>query len=418
MAGGTAPRHAAFQILRAVRSGQRFEAALDEAVTRLSPPDRRLAHEIAAGVLRTRRELDARLVPLVTDGWRRTPPDLKDLLRVGAYQLLRLSRVPAYAAVQTTVQVAKRRHGRKAAGLVNAILRRLTDGTTQAHGEPASDDLAARFSHPEWLVKRWLVRYGPVRTEALLEHNNRRPTVSLQPVRWTLSQLRAAMQQHNIAVKDAALGEGLIVESARIADLPGYQGGAFIVQDPAQARLLEFAAIPDGALVWDTCAAPGGKAAVLSRRCRVVASELDRHRLTRLRSTVTRAAPEVSLVAADARYPPVRADHVDAILVDSPCSATGTFLRHPDARWRLTPRRLARLVALQVGILDGVVDAVRPGGLLVYLTCSLEPEENDEQVTSFVERHPEFAREGDDLFIFPPDAGTDGGYGARLRRTG
>ncbi len=418
MADGTDPRHAAFQILRAVRSGQPFEAALDEAVTRLSPPDRRLAHEIAAGVLRTRRELDARLVPLVTDGWRRTPPDLKDLLRVGAYQLLRLSRVPAYAAVQTTVQVAKRRRGRKAAGLVNAILRRLTDGTTQAHGEPASDDLAARFSHPEWLVKRWLVRYGPVRTEALLEHNNRRPTVSLQPVRWTLSQLRAAMKQHNIAVKDAALGEGLIVESARIADLPGYQGGAFIVQDPAQARLLEFAAIPDGALVWDTCAAPGGKAAVLSRRCRVVASELDRHRLTRLRSTVTRTAPEVSLMTADARYPPVSADHVDAILVDTPCSATGTFARHPDARWRLTPKRLARLVALQVGILDGVVDAVRPGGLLVYLTCSLEPEENDEQVASFVERHPDFAREGDDLFIFPPDAGTDGGYGARLRRTG
>ncbi len=122
-------------------------------------------------------------------------------------------------------------------------------------------------------------------------------------------------------------------------------------------------------------------------------------------------------MTADARYPPVSADHVDAILVDTPCSATGTFLRHPDARWRLTPARLARLVALQVGILDGVVDAVRPGGLLVYLTCSLEPEENDEQVSSFVERHPDFRREGDDLFIFPPDAGTDGGYGARLRRT-
>jgi 16S rRNA (cytosine967-C5)-methyltransferase len=134
-----------------------------------------------------------------------------------------------------------------------------------------------------------------------------------------------------------------------------------------------------------------------------------------LRHTVRRAAPGTHVARADARRPPLRERAMDAVLVDAPCSATGTMARHPDARWRLTLRRIERLAGLQRDVLEGACRAVRPGGLLVYLTCSLEPEENEEQVDAFLARHPEFHREGPDRRIFPSDHGTDGGYGARLR---
>ncbi|UCF41513.1 MAG: RsmB/NOP family class I SAM-dependent RNA methyltransferase, partial [Gemmatimonadota bacterium] len=220
-----------------------------------------------------------------------------------------------------------------------------------------------------------------------------------------------------VAFEEAPFGAGLAVASSRVWQLPGYAEGAFLVQDPAQAHLLEFAAIPDGARVWDACGAPGGKAALLGLRCRVVTGELRRDRLGRLRETVTRVAPGVSLVLADARRPPLADGGVEVALVDAPCTATGSIARHPDARWRLSAKRIARSAERQAAILDGSAPVVRPGGLMVYLTCSLEPEENEQQVDGFLARHREFERDGDDLFIFPPDEGTDGGYAARLRRT-
>ena len=414
MAAGSDARGAAFETLTLVGGGRQFESALDEAAAGLDDTDRRLAYEIAAGVLRSRTELDSRLAPLVSGSWEHTPDGTKDLLRIGAYQLLKLSRVPSYAAVQTTVEAAKRSGGRKSAGLVNAVLRRLSRTADQREPE---GDLAARYSHPEWLVERWLAHYGDVRTEALLGHNNRRPPLVIQPVRSTLEALGVALSEAGVPHSPAAFGAGFVTESGKVQQLPGYRDGAFVVQDPVQVRLLEFAAIPDGARVWDACAAPGGKAAVLAGRCKVVASELRRDRLERLGDTLARTAPDVPVVLADAARPPLRPGATDVVLVDAPCSATGTMARHPDARWRLSADQIERAARWQAAILDGVAPVVGPGALLLYMTCSLEPEENERQVNGFLERHPEFEREGDDLSIFPPDEGTDGGYAARMRRT-
>lgn len=394
-----------------MRGGAPFDTALEQALAGLAHRDRRLAHEIAAGVLRGRRALDRQLAPLVRAGWRRTAADVKDLLRIGAYQLLRLTRVPPYAAVQATVEVAKASHGREGAGLVNAVLRRLA-----TRRDAALVSQPEGFSHPAWLVERWTARYGPARTEVLQRHNDTRPPLVLQPARWSPARLREALEAAGVACRPAPLGQGLAVEARQVRALPGYTEGGFIVQDPAPARLVRFAAIPPGVTVWDACAAPGGKAVTLARDCRVVASDRRPSRMARLAETVARAAPTVHLFVADARRPPIRPGTFAAVVVDAPCSATGTMARHPDARWRLTPTRLRRLVALQADILDGAAAAVRPGGLLVYLTCSLEPEENAEQVNRFLERHPAFGRAGDDVHLFPPDHGTDGGYGARLRR--
>jgi 16S rRNA (cytosine967-C5)-methyltransferase len=416
---GTPARQAALDILRRVRQGENFESARNAAVGRLTEPDRRLTHEIAAGVLRNRSALDGRLSALVSGSWDGTPDDLKDLLRIGAYQLTRLHKVPSYAAVQATVEVAKRAIGSRAAGLVNAVLRRVArgDGEPRPVAGRGIKQLAQQFSHPEWLVERWIENFGLERTRALLEHNNHKPPLVLQPVRWSAAQLEHSLTERGIRARRGPLGVGLVVEHSTVPEIPGYEEGAFIVQDEAQAAVLRFAAIPAGALVWDACAAPGGKAAILSLAARVLATELRRDRIPRLTATLARVAPDVPVVVADAQAPPLAPQSVDVALLDAPCSATGALARHPDGRWKLSAAGIERAVALQAGLLESVSEVVKPGGALVYATCSLEPEENEQQVNQFLEQHPDYQRECDDLSLFPPESGSDGAYAARLRRS-
>jgi len=417
VAAGTAARNAAFTILCRVGEGDRFENALEVAVDGLQETDRRLAHEIAAGVLRQRTALDRQLDRLLTADPQRLRPELRDLLRIGAYQLIHLDRVPHYAALSTTVDVAKTVGGQRAAGLVNAVLRRLAAATEAGEMAEPTSELAASYSHPSWLVERWLDRLGHENTEALLEHNNTRAPLTLQAARVSIDELRQLMASADVPFSEAPLGRGLTVRTSQINTLPGYDQGAFIVQDAAQAWLLESVSIHEDAIVWDCCAAPGGKAAVLSHRVRhVFASDVRPDRLGVLRDTVTRAASDVSLFLADAGVPPLQPGLIDVILIDAPCSATGTMARHPDARWRLSASHLERLVERQATILNGVASVVSRAGSLVYLTCSLEPEENERQVDRFLDRHPEYRRIQDDVFVFPPDWGTDGGYAAHMRR--
>lgn len=406
---GLAARGAALAILRAVREGAPFDQALRDAVESLDDPDRRLAHEIAAGILRSRDELDDALTTRVRADWRRVDEDLKDILRIGAYQLMKLERVPAHAAVDSAVELAKRESGAKSGGFVNAILRRLS------REEPTADpddhgDLARRHSHPAWLVDRWTARFGTERAEALLVHDNTRPGVTVQAARWSEGALRDAFVRAGVEFSEPAGAPGLTLQGGRIEQLPGYVEGGFIVQDPAQALAMAYAGIDAGARVWDACAAPGGKAVGLARRCDVVASDSARNRMGRLLDTVRRAAPTVKVVTADATRPPFPDDSMDVVLIDAPCSATGTIARHPDARWQLSPERIARMAEKQAVLLAAASAVVRPGGQLVYMTCSLEREENEDQVDRFLSQHAGFEREMADLFLFPPDTGTDGAF--------
>jgi 16S rRNA (cytosine967-C5)-methyltransferase len=418
---GFAARHAALEVLRLVRAHEAFEAALSTATLALGDLDRRLVHQMSAGVLRMRTELDRLITPRITGDWRRVQEDMRDVLRLGAYQIRELSRVPVHAAVAATVEVAKREHGVRAAGFANAVLRRIAKELA-AEVPPKSpagvQDLAAHYSHPGWLVARWVTRFGAERTERLLQHNNQRSLVWLQPARWTIDQLREAFQTAGVTFTVTGGLPGLAVHGVRVHDLPGYVQGGFVVQDPAQALALQHVAIPPGGLVWDACAAPGGKAARLASQNRVFACDPRRARLPRLVDTVRRAAPGVSVACADALAAPVRTAFFDAVLLDVPCSATGAIAKHPDARWRLSAHRIERLAALQSQLLDAAATAVRPGGVLAYLTCSLEQEENGVQIAGFLERHPEFHRTTDDLVLFPPDRGTDGGFAVRMERMG
>jgi 16S rRNA (cytosine967-C5)-methyltransferase len=427
---GLAARRAALHALRDVRGGRPFQAALDRAVRQLGDPDRRLVHELAAGVLRGQTALDARLAPLVPRGWASVAPELQEVLRLGAFQLTALDRVPAHAAVDTSVALAKEAGGPRAGGFVNAVLRRLGRvAPSPAVAESSAVGLAAAASHPPWLVERWLARFGPAETEALLRWNNTRPMLVLQPARASAEALDRRWREAGIETRAAPFEAGLVTDRTRPQALPGYAEGHFMVQDPAQALLARFAALAAGVTVFDACAAPGGKAIALGRAAgRVVAGDASRARVRRLAENLRRAGSGREYpVVADARRPPVRP--ADAVLLDAPCLGTGTFARHPDARWRVTPDALGRLARRQAALLEGAATAVAHGGILLYSTCSIEPEENAEQVNRFLERHPEFHREASprfpaellsaegDLAILPQRHGVDGAFAARLRRS-
>lgn len=426
------PRRAALNILRHVRDGQPFEAALSDGVSRLPEPDRRLAHELAAGVLRQRSTLDRQLAPLVPRGWDAVAADLQDILRLGAYQLIELERVPAHAAVDTSVALAKHTAGSRAAGFVNAVLRKLTRSASVADNGSvvAPSALADKYSHPVWLVSRWVQVFGVEQTEALLRWNNTRPRLVAQAAREDIPELEVRWRTAGIAVTAAPFGAGLVVDGVRPSELPGYREGHFIIQDPAQALLVRFIDPPREAILYDACAAPGGKTIALGRRvARTVAGEVQRARGRRLAENLARAGSgREHAVIADARQPPVRA--LDIVLLDAPCMGTGTFARHPDARWRVSMDALTRIQRLQADLLESTTQVVAPDGLLVYSTCSVEPEENQMQVDAFLRRHPEFERDSaghfdpallsphGDLTILPQRHGMDGAYAARLRRVG
>jgi 16S rRNA (cytosine967-C5)-methyltransferase len=290
--------------------------------------------------------------------------------------------------------------------------------------------LAAQFSHPEWLVSRWLQRFGPGETERLLRANNERPELVIQPARWSEDAIIASLDAAGISWQPAPFSAGLVVRGGRPTELPGFGAGAWYVQDPAQALVVRFAAVPEASTILDAAAAPGGKAIALSRATSLlVAADLRPSRIRRLRENLTRAASGAfAVIAADAEHPAIRSS--DVVVLDAPCLGTGAFARHPDARWRVTPEALATVAQRAGRMLRALATVVRPGGMLVFATCSLEPEENELQVEAFLAADPRFRREPPpaglipaelltetgDLALLPHRHGTDGAYAARLKR--
>jgi 16S rRNA (cytosine967-C5)-methyltransferase len=291
--------------------------------------------------------------------------------------------------------------------------------------------MAAEYSHPRWLVARWVARWGADDTRALLEANNREAPLVVRPFGVVREQLEAMLESAHVRTDDAPLVRDSLQLSVggSLTELGAFQQGLLFVQDPAATLVTMYAAFPALARVADLCAAPGGKAVELSRTAGfVVAADASFARLARVRETVARLElSNVYAVASDAREPAFAP--LDAVLVDAPCTGTGTFRRHPDARWRLRPSDVAVQAAAQRSILSGASRIVAPGGLLVYATCSLEPEENDAQVEAFLAEHPDWTLEpppegsvpagvldAGRLRVLPHKHGTDGAFAARLRR--
>jgi 16S rRNA (cytosine967-C5)-methyltransferase len=446
----TESRAAAANVLADLRSGEKLDVAFERRVAEdagLDARDRRWTQELVYGMLRRRAWLDAVLAARVRGGLARLEADLVDLLRLGTYQLLYMHSVPAYAAIAQTVELAKRRHGLGASKLVNAVLRRVD--RERAVLDPVGgerrdrrvtdpiDRLALEFSHPRWLVARWVARWGAAETAQLLATNNTEAPIVLRPFGVVREQLEAMLDAAGVATDEVPLvPDSLSLAAgggghAQLSELGAYRQGLFFVQDPAATLVTRYACFPAGGRVADVCAAPGGKALELSRDASlVVAADRSSVRLERLRDNVRRLdARNIALVQGDAKSPPIR--RADAVLLDAPCSGTGAFRRHPDARWRLTAADISTLSALQRDFLAAAAALVRPGGLLVYATCTLEPEENDAQVEAFLATHPEFQLEpppegavpatvldAGRLRVLPQRHGVDGAFAARLRRIG
>ncbi|MDQ7793666.1 MAG: 16S rRNA (cytosine(967)-C(5))-methyltransferase RsmB [bacterium] len=452
MAGGA--RDLALELLGAVESGRAYPGlALDRALERggLAGADRRLVTELVYGTTRTRNTLDWALGVHLRRPLASLPQAIRNALRLGAYQILYLDRVPASAACNESVELARRYGHRGTAALVNAVLRRLAEEGLPPLPEDRTDSLALAHHHPRWLVERWLDRLGAPGTVALLTANNRVPptAVRVNRLRSSPEAVLAELGRLGIAARPSELApEGLLLdEHPPLRGLGPFRRGELQVQDESSMLAAPALAPIPGAVVVDACSAPGGKATHLAElmgdRGEVLAVDVSRGRLRLVEEAARRLGlASVRTMVADAReLGRLLPGAADAILVDAPCSGLGTLRRRPDLRWTKQPADIASLARLQRALLDGVAGCLKPGGILLYSTCSAEPEENQEVVESFLEddgrfgwedpleRLPEKARQllaGRDrpegsrgpgwLQLWPQLDGTDGFFLARMRK--
>ena len=389
-------RAEALRLLDAVEAGGRLAPLLESLESRFDGRDRRFVRQLTAGVLQWRGRLDWILTAFSKRPLDSLSPGVRQILRLGAYQLLWLDRVPASAAVHTAVDLARGRGRGAAAGFVNAVLRRVSaEGARVAYPSRTDDPegyLSVYHSHPRWLVRRWLARWGPDRTEALLRANNEQPPLFVRPNPRHGSAARlveSLPESLDAVVVDARTQACELRKPDGFFDSEAFLGGRWFVQDLNAGLAVELLGPRPGDRVLDACAAPGGKAVQLSLAAgpeRVAAADLSRARLRRLRRNAGRLGLEIRAVVADACAGPHPAGVFDGVLVDAPCSGTGILGRRPEARWRKSESDLARQSRRQTAILESAFRALRPGGRLVYSTCSLEEEENDAVVDGLLAR--------------------------------
>ncbi|MFI5113868.1 MAG: 16S rRNA (cytosine(967)-C(5))-methyltransferase RsmB [Terriglobales bacterium] len=373
-------RAAAFEILLRVERDQSYASELlhSARLAKLSPSDHGLATELVMGVLRWRSWLDRRLARASSQKLERLDPEVRAALRLAMYQLQFLSRVPGRAAIFESVELVKAARKRSAAPFANAVLRK-------AAAEPAEDvlagiqraasphTLAETSAHPEWMVARWIERYGLAAAIQICLHD--------QAVPVTTIHVQNDQAVEELAREGVAFSPGLLLSSARrvasgdVAKIRAFREGRVSIQD--EASQLVATLVGRGERILDCCAAPGRKTALLAARnpdAKVFAADLHPHRARLLRA-LTRQR-NVHVIAADARHLPFQAGF-DRILADVPCSGTGTLSRNPEIKWRLRPADLPDLQTRQIAILRSALAQLAPGGRLIYSTCSLEGEENE-----------------------------------------
>ena len=376
-------------------------ALLAQVPATMSTVDRGLVTELFYGVLRHRAALDWRLAACSQRHLARLAPPTLTLLRLGAYQLLFLSRVPASAAVNETVALTKRLCAPDDVGFVNAVLRALDRRRHELIVpdllERPLDHLTAEYSHPVWLVRRWLKRFGVQRTLHLCRANNAIPPMTLRvnTLVTTRERLLDVLRQEGVEAAPCAVSpQGVVIRGTPPTATRAFAQGWYYVQDEA-AQLVGLAVAPrPGERVLDACAAPGGKsihlAELMGDRGEVVAADVKPDRLGLVAENCRRMGiKSVQTAAADLTQASdaARLGRFDRILVDAPCTGLGVLRRHPEAKWHKTEGLIARYAVTQRAILDAVAPLLKPGGVLVYRTCSTEREENEEVVAEFLRRH-------------------------------
>lgn len=424
-------REAALTALQKWRTNAAWsDAALHAAIDRsgLDRRDAALASRLCYGTIQNLTYLDHYLNLFSNTPVNRLEPQVLDILRLSAYQLLFLSQIPARAAVSEGVALCKRRAPR-AAGLVNAVLRRISERAADLPpipGEGTAACLSVRYSHPLWLCERLMKEHGYAFAEAFLAANNSETPVCIQTntCKTTGSALLARLRAQGFDVAmHPTLADAIVVSGGNLASTEEFQAGLFFVQDAAANMAVRCADPKPGLSLLDACAAPGGKsfaAAVLMKgEGRIRACDLHENKLKRIRDGASRLGFDlIETEACDARK---QSGIYDVVLADVPCSGLGVIRKKPEIRFK-DPAELAALPNIQRAILEGLSGCVRPGGVLLYSTCTILPEENEGVVSAFLADHPSFSLEAADFApegmrtFWPHLDGTDGFYIAKLRK--
>jgi 16S rRNA (cytosine967-C5)-methyltransferase len=400
-------RKIAYEVLRRVEAEGAYASDVlhTELGAGVRPDDAALATELTLGVLRWRGFLDFLLERSLKKSVSRLDLPVAIALRMGLYQIRFLERIPARAAVNESAELVKRARKTSAAALVNAVLRR---ATTEAK-EPLEDLLApdistaARLaivhSHPKWIVDRWLAKLGELQTVSLLQANNRTPRLSCSLHHAERrDEILSALQESGLHLESGILLKAAFaVNGGSPTRTESFERGDISIQDEASQAIPLLLDVHPRDRVLDLCAAPGGKTPTLARAAGknglVVAADRHAHRLRATREQFKRLAlPGIRLIELDAAQSLPFGIEFDRILVDAPCSGTGTLARHPEIRWRLKPEQLPELTNLQSALLTAALKQLAPGGRLVYSTCSLDPEENEEVVAEVLRKFPDVSR--------------------------
>lgn len=444
-------RTIALDILTRVEQGAYADLALDAALTRLpdlDPRDKGLATELVYGVLRQRGRLDFALARLCHQPLEKIESKLRNILRIGAYQMLQLERVPVSAAVNTAVELARAAQLERATGFINGILRSLARTREEIPWPDAASDplrhLIDVLSLPEWLAKRWLTEYGAAAAIDLA-------TAMLAPAPFTVRVNSLLTNRAEFLNALAAAGhgaeaciyspDGVIIRERGSAPLSGHNEGWFQPQDEASQLIARLLDPQPGDHILDACSAPGGKtthiAALTANRATILACDLHPQRVQLVASGALRLdAQGITTRACDLTVPPadLAAMRLDRVLLDAPCSGLGVLRRNPEIRWRRSSESIAVMAVEQARLLHNCAKLVKPGGILLYSVCTSTPEETTKIVDTFLAKNPDFVR--DDLRSFFPDwsdlfdehgalstfpqrhGGMDAFWAVRLRRVG
>ena len=417
-------REIALEVLKAVEEeGAYANLALNNILEKNRPGklDRAFATELAYGVLRSLNTLDWVLGQFIKQSLSSQTPAVRNILRLGVYQLMFMDRVPPSAACNEGAEMARRFGHAGAVKFVNGVLRNVSRRKDGITFPPLADDpvrhISLKYSHPVWMVERWLEEFGLEETISFTRANNVPPpnTVRVNTLRISRQELAESLREEGLTVKETAFApEGLKIEGFfSLGSLAAFKEGLFQVQDESSMLAsLALAPVP-GATVLDSCGAPGGKtthlAQLMENRGEIIAVDIHPHKLTLIKENSSRLGIAIIKdLAGDARKLPERLSNwADFVLVDAPCSGLGVLRRRPDARWRKEPGQIAELAGLQAEILDCAACCVKPGGVMVYSTCTITREENLGQVESFLSRHPDFIM--DDLtLLLPRELDNDG----------
>lgn len=431
-------RELAVQLLLRIELGGAYADRLlsSRNVSELTPLDRSFVRELVLGVLRWKGRLDHIIDSYYTGSKKILQPEIRMIVRLGLFQMMFLDSVPEWAAVDESVSIAGKTHGKKTAGLVNALLRRFSrEGEPKLKSPDSAEKLSIQQSFPQWIVTRWISSFGRETAERIIKAGNQKHPVSVRvnslKIDQQLFEERFSTEGFTLAPVSGFPGYYNVLKSNGLFETPLFQNGLFAVQDTAAGMASLLLSPESGETILDLCSAPGGKAThiaeIMGDTGRIDAVDNNPKRLKLVYEAAERLGlKSIRCIEGDAvSFRGENGEYYDRVLCDVPCTGTAVFSKRPDMKWRRNEEDIARLSLLQREILGNAASLVKPGGIIVYSTCSLEPEENDGNVHWFISEY-DFTIERDTRFnnfetetgylILPDSTGSTGAFAAKLRR--